>query len=193
VQKFDLNLWRKICIPPTSPPADADIVCAVDPCFGHKEHSDETGLSAGWIHELEDQSHEMVLLGAVGIKRKGGALADAIADFLGKWKPQQTYIEGNPAAHLLADAIGWRAELKGISTGAIAVKAVDNSRKAKAKRIWRLQDYITSTPPRLRIHYASFVGPLFEQIESFTFEDDNKGRHDDILDSVSQLVTHLPF
>jgi hypothetical protein len=188
---FNLDDWRGVCIPPT-PPAGT-VVCAIDPCFGHREHSDETGISVGEIHQLEGESHEMILLDAVGVKRKGGLLADFIVDVLEKWRPEIISIEGIPAAHLLADAIVWRAELRGVSTGCIRVEKVDSTRRAKAKRIRQLHDYITSTPPRLRIHYSHFVDALFHQVELFTFEDDNKGRHDDILDSLAALMRHLPF
>jgi hypothetical protein len=192
MDRFNLSDWRRVCVPVEPLPADACVIACIDPCFGHKAHSDETGMAVSWCRPLSDETHEMVLLDARGVKKKGGLLADAIVDFLERWHPEFCHIEGNPASHLLADAVAWRAEPRGVLVN-IRVPTVDNTRKAKCKRIGRLQDYITSNPPRLRLQYGEYLKKLFEQIESFTFQDGNKGRKDDVLDSVSMLMTHLPF
>jgi hypothetical protein len=192
MDRLNLSDWRRVCVPVEPLPAGACVIVCIDPCFGHKPHSDETGMAAGWIRALDDDSHEMVLLDARGVKKKGGALADAIVDFLERWHPEFCHIEGNPASHLLADAVAWRAEPRGVPVN-IRVPVVDNTKAAKCKRIARLQDYITCDPPRLRIRYGGYLQALFEQVEKFTFQDGNKGRLDDVLDAVSMLMTHLPF
>lgn len=190
---FNINSWRAVCR--QDDPPVGTVICTVDPQFA-STGTDDTGLAAGVIYQLEDESHAMHLLDATGIKRKGAELGNGICDFLEKHKPAVTYVEGIPAAEILKDVIIWKAELRGVETGELVIHKPDRSTGAKTKRIRSLNSLVNTEPHRFFVQYAPFVDRLFEQLEKFDGKPGvkaNRSRRDDIADAVSQLIVHLPF
>jgi hypothetical protein len=190
---FDLAAWRSVMCHDDPPPGT--VICTVDPQFA-SSGTDETGLAAAVIYECEDKLHSTRLLEAVGIKRKGGTLADGILDFVEKHKPTVTYIEGIPGTEMLRDVMIYRADLRHLATGSLVIHKPDRSTGAKAKRIGLLNYIVNATPHKFFVQAGNYVSRLFEQLEKFDGSKDaraNHGRNDDVADAASQLIVHLPY
>lgn len=188
--RFNVEQWRNAVVPPIEAPADADVRIVLDSSFTAAESSDKSALVCGFLQEDPEgiNGNTLVVLDGRSSRWKGGALADAAADFCELWKPQRLQIEQIPGTDLLRDLISLKCEQRNITTPRIKMLVPVNRKGAKNRRIMRLNKLVSVTPPHIQICNRPFIWNLFDEVEKFIPRPKNRGRQINVLDAIALLA-----
>lgn len=195
--RFNVGLWRNATLPPDyTPPADAELVLTLDESWTSEPHSDESAfvVTHRWN---EGERGGIVLMHSTSERWKGMLLCDAALSLIADYRPAKFEIEKIPASDLFVDALHERAEKKGLLVPRIVLITPRNTRAAKASRIMRLNDLLTSPgvsdmgessvipTTALQIVAGHHTQKLFAEVEAWTPKQGNNGRQDNLLDSLA--------
>jgi Terminase RNaseH-like domain len=170
-------------------PKNGDVFIVWDWALGDKKTNDYSVGVAARRYQNDEGKWCFVILEIIFGKWKHSELAYQIVDFSRRLGPVQTTIEKSNGADMLADFILQVGQRHGYNLRAYW-RPPSREENAKRNRIKSLE--ILLSEHRLHFVLGPWIDETIKQLTGYTSEKKNKGRKDDIPDSLSYLIYHLP-
>lgn len=190
---FKIDQWRRAVVS-TAPIPQTEGICVtllLDASPTANPQSDESAFACGYLYSSDGETDLLVVKGVESGKWKGGLLCDKTLDLIERYSPALFRYENCVAQGMdfFFDLLQIKAAQRSITLPAWidAFKPL-NKKRAKECRIEKLQTFFDREPAGISFEYGTYLGKLFEQVETWEPGSDKKGRENGCLDALAMLA-----
>jgi hypothetical protein len=171
-------------------PKVGDVYICWDWALSAEKHSDYSAGSVGRVYQREDGIYGLSILEVACDKWDQSELALQIVLLEKRYHPKKTLIEASLGAELLRAYLAAVFQRHGLVMPEFKWQPPSTENNAKRNRIKGLEILLRED----RLHFVSghWIDSLYEQFTRYTGEKKNRGRHDDIPDSIAYFHHFLP-
>jgi phage terminase large subunit-like protein len=171
-------------------PKVGDVYICWDWALSAEKHSDYSSGAVGRVYQKDDGDYGLVVLEVACDKWDQSELALQIVLLEKKYHPKKTLIEASLGAELLRAYLAAVFQRHGVAMPEFKWQPPSTESNAKRNRIKGLE--ILLKEERLFFVSGHWIDNLYEQFTKYTGEKKNRGRKDDIPDSIAYFYHFLP-